>query len=106
MDKAPGAHYEARAFLSPQRAFERSEEHTSELQSPCNLVCRLLLEKKKNEPVRELIIQLFSVRLKDADSEPDRILSSPLSCEPITENESDRDLNSELFSPRIDDVLQ
>src|SRR5205807_10303585 len=27
---------------------ERSEEHTSELQSPCNLVCRLLLEKKKD----------------------------------------------------------
>src|SRR2546426_2810374 len=27
----------------------RSEEHTSELQSPCNLVCRLLLEKKKSE---------------------------------------------------------
>src|SRR5256885_5344252 len=30
--------------------FKRSEEHTSELQSPCNLVCRLLLEKKKNTP--------------------------------------------------------
>src|SRR5256885_2794066 len=29
-------------------ALLRSEEHTSELQSPCNLVCRLLLEKKKN----------------------------------------------------------
>src|SRR5256885_8575861 len=29
----------------------RSEEHTSELQSPCNLVCRLLLEKKKNNIV-------------------------------------------------------
>src|SRR5205807_6637575 len=28
----------------------RSEEHTSELQSPCNLVCRLLLEKKKQTP--------------------------------------------------------
>src|SRR5256885_12086639 len=28
-------------------AVPRSEEHTSELQSPCNLVCRLLLEKKK-----------------------------------------------------------
>src|SRR5256885_9715221 len=28
----------------------RSEEHTSELQSPCNLVCRLLLEKKKTRP--------------------------------------------------------
>src|SRR5256885_13046305 len=30
----------------------RSEEHTSELQSPCNLVCRLLLEKKKSHPNR------------------------------------------------------
>src|SRR5256885_10485798 len=29
-------------------AFERSEEHTSELQSPCNLVCRLLLEQTKH----------------------------------------------------------
>src|SRR2546426_3924004 len=29
----------------------RSEEHTSELQSPCNLVCRLLLEKKSNSQV-------------------------------------------------------
>src|SRR5688500_19523423 len=29
------------------RSSSRSEEHTSELQSPCNLVCRLLLEKKK-----------------------------------------------------------
>src|SRR5256885_8180051 len=32
------------------RAVTRSEEHTSELQSPCNLVCRLLLEKKKTIP--------------------------------------------------------
>ena len=31
-----------------QALYLRSEEHTSELQSPCNLVCRLLLEKKKN----------------------------------------------------------
>src|SRR2546426_5760281 len=30
-----------------RRFDRRSEEHTSELQSPCNLVCRLLLEKKK-----------------------------------------------------------
>src|SRR2546426_5606055 len=39
--------------LWPSRAtvhqFARSEEHTSELQSPCNLVCRLLLEKKKKK---------------------------------------------------------
>src|SRR2546426_8520290 len=31
------------------RRRSRSEEHTSELQSPCNLVCRLLLEKKKKK---------------------------------------------------------
>src|SRR5205807_4262781 len=31
------------------QAFHRSEEHTSELQSPCNLVCRLLLEKKNKK---------------------------------------------------------
>src|SRR5256885_14906088 len=34
----------------------RSEEHTSELQSPCNLVCRLLLEKKKNNQPSTLLI--------------------------------------------------
>src|SRR5256885_4028838 len=33
---------------SGARTVSRSEEHTSELQSPCNLVCRLLLEKKKS----------------------------------------------------------
>src|SRR2546426_9295499 len=32
----------------------RSEEHTSELQSPCNLVCRLLLEKKNTENGRQI----------------------------------------------------
>src|SRR5256885_12893331 len=32
----------------------RSEEHTSELQSPCNLVCRLLLEKKKTIRIRRI----------------------------------------------------
>src|SRR6266446_9638774 len=34
---------------------ERSEEHTSELQSPCNLVCRLLLEKKKKKYIQTII---------------------------------------------------
>src|SRR5256885_9887316 len=34
------------------RVICRSEEHTSELQSPCNLVCRLLLEKKNDLPRR------------------------------------------------------
>src|SRR5256885_6513655 len=36
-----------RGAAAEQRPSSRSEEHTSELQSPCNLVCRLLLEKKK-----------------------------------------------------------
>src|SRR2546426_1460045 len=34
-------------LLARDQRRNRSEEHTSELQSPCNLVCRLLLEKKK-----------------------------------------------------------
>src|SRR2546426_9180738 len=39
-----------RRMMMPQwPEVRRSEEHTSELQSPCNLVCRLLLEKKKNK---------------------------------------------------------
>src|SRR5256885_11886518 len=42
----PLCELEARRRLPPSRD-KRSEEHTSELQSPCNLVCRLLLEKKK-----------------------------------------------------------
>src|SRR5256885_9535102 len=37
----------SRPLGSTERSSSRSEEHTSELQSPCNLVCRLLLEKKK-----------------------------------------------------------
>src|SRR2546426_5600128 len=41
---APGYASTVKSTGSPGR----SEEHTSELQSPCNLVCRLLLEKKKN----------------------------------------------------------
>src|SRR5256885_13042993 len=46
-----GIHF-AMDFLPQQNrrvSNERSEEHTSELQSPCNLVCRLLLEKKKDQ---------------------------------------------------------
>src|SRR5438034_7556433 len=39
----------------------RSEEHTSELQSHSDLVCRLLLEKKKGEPGRKLRMVLFAV---------------------------------------------
>src|SRR6266850_5458428 len=48
----------------------RSEEHTSELQSPCNLVCRLLLEKKKKNnctplPSFRLIIKTITQSLRN-----------------------------------------
>src|SRR2546426_6614820 len=42
-------------------AVERSEEHTSELQSPCNLVCRLLLEKKKVVLSKETFLTQFEI---------------------------------------------
>src|SRR5256885_4229779 len=47
---------------SVKARLERSEEHTSELQSPCNLVCRLLLEKKKNQRCARLIPSLSCPR--------------------------------------------
>src|SRR2546426_8109840 len=43
--------YEATDEYPAGRKLVRSEEHTSELQSPCNLVCRLLLEKKKKKKI-------------------------------------------------------
>src|SRR5256885_4413263 len=42
----------AEVTIVPLPGAARSEEHTSELQSPCNLVCRLLLEKKKKTEER------------------------------------------------------
>src|SRR5256886_12938620 len=45
-----GAAYGA-AIVRAARPVHRSEEHTSELQSQSNLVCRLLLEKKKRKPI-------------------------------------------------------
>src|SRR2546426_4302171 len=41
--------------IGVQHPQTRSEEHTSELQSPCNLVCRLLLEKKKKTKYEQLV---------------------------------------------------
>src|SRR5256885_3938511 len=44
---------------------ERSEEHTSELQSPCNLVCRLLLEKKKTIRIAALAFSITDIVIID-----------------------------------------
>src|ERR1022692_3060200 len=51
----------ASVFLVDPRSYAalRSEEHTSELQSPCNLVCRLLLEKKKKKKLERVIIDVI-----------------------------------------------
>src|SRR5256885_12726782 len=43
--------------IGGQPVHDRSEEHTSELQSPCNLVCRLLLEKKKKKINNHSLLQ-------------------------------------------------
>src|SRR6266704_330326 len=48
------------------RPFQRSEEHTSELQSRFDLVCRLLLEKKKIH-VQSVIMKLITIRLHTCD---------------------------------------
>src|SRR2546426_8470394 len=51
-----GRHLDRRLPLRRRSAHnQRSEEHTSELQSPCNLVCRLLLEKKKKSKENTIV---------------------------------------------------
>src|SRR2546427_8187075 len=69
----------ARAFLiryfglGEKRYFNRSEEHTSELQSQSNLVCRLLLEKKNEQPE----LRPVSLPAKGEDQADGRGTSSP-----------------------------
>src|SRR5256885_9040406 len=74
---APGSYAQGDAVWSPQslltyrRLPGRSEEHTSELQSPCNLVCRLLLEKKKHKRLSNLIVRVHtapSLSAKDSSA--------------------------------------
>src|SRR5256885_7771405 len=55
-----------------RNACDRSEEHTSELQSPCNLVCRLLLEKKKNLRLRIMSQYLNTIGRPSANYIPMR----------------------------------
>src|SRR3989454_1670404 len=66
------------------RCTARSEEHTSELQSPCNLVCRLLLEKKKNTPQphlpRILALRRMDVTHTVTDSVPASAVERCPSC--------------------------
>src|SRR5256885_4024797 len=60
---APGCARNTSGTLAISVMPNRSEEHTSELQSPCNLVCRLLLEKKKEyEIMRQILTQAQTAR--------------------------------------------
>src|SRR5256885_3349953 len=69
------SHAAAFARTSYETAWLRSEEHTSELQSPCNLVCRLLLEKKKDPRRRRLRHRRGMLpRRPAAEAAPTRIL--------------------------------
>src|SRR5256885_3935777 len=66
-EKPPSKHKVHAAWKSLDDS--RSEEHTSELQSPCNLVCRLLLEKKKNNTITlsELLTDAIAAEGDDVD---------------------------------------
>src|SRR5437899_6228858 len=68
-----------RGFLTslfPAATIKRSEEHTSELQSLRHLVCRLLLEKKKQRLTIGLIYHTKQIRWVDLDIRPWRYVSS------------------------------
>src|SRR5256885_7062405 len=65
-ERGPPSRPSTRATASTCPRHSRSEEHTSELQSPCNLVCRLLLEKKKKERVSCNVTDLSNSSHHDA----------------------------------------
>src|SRR5690348_18201092 len=72
--------FDAFPIFDPRPVFEdgeRSEEHTSELQSPVHLVCRLLLEKKKNVNAYCNIGYQFSYLLPLDDYEPAAVSATP-----------------------------
>src|SRR5256885_7463967 len=72
----------------------RSEEHTSELQSPCNIVCRLLLEKKKSPHlhVPDCCSAMLTSKYRSWNSSENRTIPDPsrLACVMPTSHESSR----------------
>src|SRR2546422_3447119 len=71
MDPQATSGYRA-AIVARARFIERSEEHTSELQSRLHLVCRLLLEKKKTQTLLNHFDRGFAKSSKRADIEHER----------------------------------
>src|SRR5256885_12190651 len=72
--------------VAPQRRALRSEEHTSELQSPFHLVCRLLLVKKKdaNHEARSAYRRSYSAGSKAGTLQPSRAAATLHAPPPIT----------------------
>src|SRR2546426_7545811 len=69
----PSAYCRRQVWAAFQTDRVRSEEHTSELQSPCNLVCRLLLEKKKKNTRTQLHhTQPYETRQTTTRTKPQR----------------------------------
>src|SRR2546430_10593693 len=66
--------------ITLRASWERSEEHTSELQSQSNLVCRLLLEKKKNLMYR--LSKIFEVNFLWHVSPTHTVITRPEACIP------------------------
>src|SRR5258708_30615372 len=60
LQRSVGLRYYQQQTPNPGQSPMRSEEHTSELQSPDHLVCRLLLEKKRKTTLRSYRIQHFT----------------------------------------------
>src|SRR5256885_6024724 len=69
----PGRIRGASALCAADSGASRSEEHTSELQSPCNLVCRLLLEKKKTHRSASPITCTHHFASRSPHSHPDNL---------------------------------
>src|SRR5256885_13176305 len=69
--------------------FARSEEHTSELQSPCNLVCRLLLEKKKKNIDTNVVTPDTHVEIRAPQSSTTKLRSHTLLTD-VQDRSSDR----------------
>src|SRR3954462_6037859 len=68
-----------------RRVLFRSEEHTSELQSHDNLVCRLLLEKKKNKrPGKRVFCESVASRIRSARARPRRSAPGTAPSRPVT----------------------
>src|SRR6266566_204688 len=81
----------------------RSEEHTSELQSPCNLVCRLLLEKKKpNVDIRPLVEVVYRSEFPlDFAS----LLANPIELHPLATFFFNDTATTEIYTLSLHDAL-